>query len=421
MKILFTNTTLAHRTGSELYVLEVARALLARGHQPVAWSPVLGDLAAELRAAAVPVLADLAEVAALPGWGGAPDLIHGQHHLETMTALLRFPGTPGIFVCHGSLPWEEAPPRFPRLHRYVAVDAATRERLTAAGVPAERIRMVFNFVDLARFPARSPRSPLPRRPRRALVFSNSAAGATFLPAVHAACGVAGLALDVAGIASGHPAAHPETLLPGYDLVFAKGRSALEAMAVGAAVVLCDAAGCGPLVTAAELDRLRQQNFGLRALTEPVEPAVLLAQIARYDPDDAAQVAERVRAEAGLEPAVDRLIEVYGEALAEPAPDAADAGEERRAAAAYLGLLNPYLKERGRLLIDRDALWRRVHGLTAELEAARTELAAEGERTANLRAELASQRATATWRLREALTARPGLVRLYRRLRGLPAG
>ena len=44
--ILFTNTALAHRTGSELYVLEVARALLARGHQPLAWSPVLGDLAA---------------------------------------------------------------------------------------------------------------------------------------------------------------------------------------------------------------------------------------------------------------------------------------------------------------------------------------------------------------------------------------
>ncbi|MEA2691945.1 MAG: hypothetical protein QOJ16_1332 [Acidobacteriota bacterium] len=420
MKILFTNTTLAHRTGSELYVLEVARALLARGHQPVAWSPVLGELAAEIRAAGVPVIDDLAALAEL---SGVPDLIHGQHHLETMTALLRFPGTPGIFVCHGALPWEEAPPRFPRLYRYLAVDEATRERLTAAAVPAERITTLLNFVDLARFRPRASTSPLPPRPRRALVFSNSASEATFLPAVRAASAAAGLALDVAGIASGRPAACPEALLPGYDLVFAKGRSALEAMAVGAAVVLCDSAGCGPLVTAADFDRLRQRNFGLRSLTEPVEPAILERQIARYDPEDAARVSERVRAEAGLESAVDRLVEIYESVLAEPAPAAPEtdaAGEERRAAAAYLGWLNPYVKERGRLLIDRDALWRRVHGLTAELAAASGELAAERERTANLRAELASQRATATWRLREALLARPGVVRLYRLLRGLPA-
>jgi hypothetical protein len=167
------------------------------------------------------------------------------------------------------------------------------------------------------------------------------------------------------------------------------------------------------VTPEDFDRLRQQNFGLRSLTEPVEPAVLSRQIASYDPQDAARVSERVRAEAGLETAVDRLVEIYEAVLAAPAAHIADAaGEERRAAAAYLGWLNPYAKERGRLLIDRDALWRRVHGLTAEL-------AAERERTANLRTELAAQRATATWRLREALLARPGVVRLYRRLRGLP--
>ena len=73
------------------------------------------------------------------------------------------------------------------------------------------------------------------------------------------------------------------------LVFAKGRAALEALAVGCAVVLCDAAGCGPLVTAADFDRLRPQNFGFRTLTEPVLTEGLLAQIERYDPEDAARV------------------------------------------------------------------------------------------------------------------------------------
>ena len=41
-----------------------------------------------------------------------------------------------------------------------------------------------------------------------------------------------------------------TLTGDYDLVFAKARCALEAMAVGAAVVLCDTHGLGPMVTSA---------------------------------------------------------------------------------------------------------------------------------------------------------------------------
>jgi hypothetical protein len=408
VRILFTNTTLVHRTGSELYVLEVARTLLARGHAPLAWSPVLGDLAAEIRAAGVPVSADLAALAA----DGPPDLIHGQHHLETMTALLAFPGTPGIFVCHGSQPWEESPPRFPRLRRYVAVDAATRERLTAeGGVPAERITTLWNFVDLARF---LPRPALPPRPGRALVFSNNASESTFLPAVRAACAQAGIALDVAGIASGQPCPRPEELLPAYDLVFAKGRAALEALAVGCAAVLCDAAGCGPLVSAAELDSLRAQNFGLRTLTEPVAEAVLLSRIERYDPEDAARVRARVRAEAGLEAAVDRLLGIYTQVLAEPTATA-DRDDESREAAAYLAWLNPALKERARLLIDRDALWKQVEALTAELER-RADLKAD---LSALRTELDAVRGSATWRLYERLTAQPALVRLYRRLRRQP--
>ena len=41
---------------------------------------------------------------------------------------------------------------------------------------------------------------------------------------------------------------PETILGQYDVVFAKGRCAWEAMACGVAVVVCDTWGIGPLVT-----------------------------------------------------------------------------------------------------------------------------------------------------------------------------
>ncbi len=368
MRILLTNTTLAHRTGSELYVVELAAALAARGHQAVVYSTVLGELERELAAAGVTA------VDTLDSLREPPDVIHGHHHLGTLTALLHFPAVPGLFVCHGYEPWEEAPLLFPRLLRHVAVDLPTAERLLAAGVRAERLETLLNWADLARF---QPRPPLPPRPRRALIFSNNACDGTQLPVVRAACLAAGIETDVAGIASGQVAQRPELLLPAYDLVFAKGRAAIEALAVGAAVVLCDAAGCGPLVTSAELERLRPLNFGFRTLDRPLSAEALQAQIARYDAADAARVSRRMREVAGLEPAVERYLGLHRRIVDEHraarraarwrAPWSRAAVEESRAAAAYLRWLDPFLKERGRALIDREALWRRVHALEKERE------------------------------------------------------
>src|SRR4029450_6690764 len=95
LRILITNAWLSGRSGSELYVSDLATALLRRGHTPIVYSPVLGPLAAELRAATIPVVDDLSNVATVP------DLIPGHHNHEIMTALLQFPGVPAVRVCQG--------------------------------------------------------------------------------------------------------------------------------------------------------------------------------------------------------------------------------------------------------------------------------------------------------------------------------
>ena len=438
LRILITNNSLAMRAGSELYVRDLATALLARGHTPIAYSTELGDVARELRAATVPVIDDLEAL------GAAPDLIHGQHHLETMTAILRFPGVPAIYVCHGWAPWQEAPPRSPRILRYVAVDHACRDRLVFEhGISEERVRVLFNFVDLERF---APRAPLPARPTRALVFSNAASERTHVGVLREACARAGIALDVVGLDAGNPSSSPETLLGAYDLVFAKARAALEALAVGAAVVLCDAAGAGPMVTTAALDRLRALNFGIRTLREPLVPEVLAREIARYDPADAAQVSRRIRAEAGREAAVDEIVGIYGEVLAEHARHSEDR-EDTRAASLYLQWLGPFLKKRvtqaegtaHHLLVERDEFHVEAERLRTErdqglrerdrLEVERSELQAlcEQERAHSDRlrdereralAELAILRGSTTFRLRDRVLETPllgGLARLALRV------
>ena len=146
MRILLTNNSLAWRAGTELYVRDLAIALMRLGHYPVAYSSVLGEVAQELRRASVPVIDDLNAL------NEPPDLIHGQHHLEAMTAMLRFPQVPAIYVCHGWLPSEKLPPIFPSICRYVANDELCRERLlTTKGIDTSMIDVLFNSADLERF------------------------------------------------------------------------------------------------------------------------------------------------------------------------------------------------------------------------------------------------------------------------------
>lgn len=335
LRVLITCITLAERTGSVLYVRDLAIGLLEQGHTPIVYSTELGKVAQEIQASTIPVVDDLDRLTT------PPDIIHGNHHPETMTALLRFPGVPAIHTCHGWGEWVSAPPFFPRILRYIAVDSACHDWLLFEhGIPEDRIRVRFNWVDLKRF---KPRGPLPVRPQRALLFSNYAKP-THIDAVRVACSRADITLDVIGEAAGNPCAQPEEVLGQYDLVFAKARCAYEAMAVGAAIVLCDTKGVGPMVTTSELDRLRRLNFGRRALRDPVSPDVLIREIGRYNPADAAEVSRRIRATAGLETAVDELVALYQEVLEEhKTTEGADAAAEWRAVAAYLRWLSPSLR------------------------------------------------------------------------------
>ena len=338
MRILITNHTLAHPGGTEVYVRDLAFALLKRGHMPIAYSTKLGDIAQEIRAATIPVIDNL-DALATP-----PDVIHGHHHLDTMTALLRFPEVPAVYFCHGWLPWEETPPRFPRILRYVAVDHSCRDRLLLEhGIPEDRIRVLLNFVDLERF---KPRGPLPARPKRALVFSNYATEDTQIPAVRDACARHGITTEVVGFGAGKVCARPEDILGRYDLVFAKGRAALECLAVGVAVILCDKKGVGPMVTSGEFERLRPLNFGLRTLREPLRAESIERQIARYDADDAAKVSRLVRANGGADAVVDQIVSLYEEIIAENARSSGklNLDEEACCSAAYLRWLAPTVKD-----------------------------------------------------------------------------
>lgn len=333
MRILFTNNTLNLRGGTELYVLDIARRLQALGHMPMAYSTQLGVVSEAIREAGIPVVDNLAH---LPF---QPDIIHGHHHLDTMTALLCFPGVPALYFCHGAIPWQEMAPVFPRIHRYVAVDQACFERLICEhAIPEEKITMLLNFVDLQRF---QPRSSLPARPRRALLYSVSHPGIE--PIIRQACVASGIELDMAGTSIENSTSEPEKLLPQYDLVFAKGRAAMEALAVGCSVITLSGMGCGPLVTTKNFDHLRRLNFGYRTAQNTISLESIATQLALFDASDAAAVTRRIRSEADMCQTVDSILQLYSEVMAEHRQTPPDPAAESRAAGIYLQSILPLLK------------------------------------------------------------------------------
>jgi hypothetical protein len=297
-RVLITNDTLNTRFGAETATRDLVLGLAALGEVPLIYTPDPGCVSEEIQEAGITVVNDLRAVPF------QPDIIHGNQHPEMIEALMAFPEARGIFICHARLAWPATPPLTNRIQHYVAVDHNCLERLTEDyAIPSDNVSVIFNSVDTVRF---AQRSPLPERPQRALVFSNYATEDNFLPAIRAACRQIDLPLDVVGSGAGKLVARPQEVLPEYDVVFAKARCALEAMAVGNAVILCDQTGLGPMVNSREVAELRKWNFGMRTLQSPITPMRILAELNRYDANDARLVSDYIREHS----AATRLIPEY---------------------------------------------------------------------------------------------------------------
>jgi hypothetical protein len=375
--VLITNIALVGRSGTEVVTYDLACALQRLGHRVTVYSPHCGSMAEALRDAGIAVAARIEAL------DQAPDIIHGQHNTPTLTALARFPDVPALFVCHDSTAWHDAPPLLARIRRYGAVDEVCEARLLAQGIAPARIVRLANAVDLARF---RPRAALPERPQRALVLTKNSG---HLDAVRAACAEAGLALDALGPGAGRVVADLEAVLPGYDLVFATARMAIESLAVGTAVIVCDERGFAGMVTADNVERWRRANFGKALLTDAVTRERLRTHIARYDARDAAAAAAFVRRDADLADSVRRVVALYDAVIAEHRADPAPAPDESRALAALLEALLPSYRTDWPWQQERAALQRALDDLEGRVRITR--------RLARLRRRLLRRVAGGRWR------------------------
>jgi len=245
------------------------------------------------------------------GW--EPDVIHGHHEWETSLAALRFPESPIASFCRGVHAWQEAPCTAPNVVKYVVVDTGCRDRLiNEEHIPESEIEMVLNGIDLNKFEERTDYRP---KAESVLVFSNYARDDNYLDLIRQACDAEGVACEAIGNGVNRSVSNPASYLRQADLVFAKGKAALEACASGAMVVVCDEpALASNFVTPENFKTARELSFGYPLMTEPHTVETYRDRIKGYNPDIAKAVCELARETADIERTVDQLETVYKSAV-----------------------------------------------------------------------------------------------------------
>lgn len=302
MRILITNLSVAQNSGSESVVELLADGLRGAGHQTMLLTTNLGDMADRMRQRGHQVVDRIAEIV------DKPDIIHAQHLTPCLTALARFPDVPAVYSCHSSFYEIEAPMPHPQIRHWIAVDEACKVKCLSRGVPADKLDVIHNAVDLERF---RQRAPLPPKPARGLLLTKNY---EHQQAVREACAKSGIQLDELGPATGRYSYQIEKDLAGYDIVFATARMAIEAAAVGCAVVVCDARGFAGMLDTGNMEGWRRMNLGVGLLTKPVSVENLVAAISSYDAGDAAAVSAHFRDMAGSAHFIERHLQIYEEVL-----------------------------------------------------------------------------------------------------------
>jgi glycosyltransferase involved in cell wall biosynthesis len=334
MNVLITCTNLAHG-GAQSVARSLAHALRSLGHSVMVYSnePARGE----------PALENPARVALdLENLPFRPDIIHGQHHLDAMTTLTALPGVPAIYHSHGAI-WKDCVVKHPRIYRYLAVARTAAHRIAIeSNISPGNIDVLLNSVDLSRF---TEVRTLPAQARRVLFFNrHHHADSETVSAVREAVAKCGLELDCIGYYFGGLTDAPERVLPCYDIVFASGLSAIEALACGCAVIVLGRTSCGEMVQPENFDRFREVNFSLPNNSPPPAPAKIEAELSRYSPQACAAVTERLRDEADFGKSIAKLVGIYERVIEQHRSRPSDLRAESLAVSRYLRRIVPLVRK-----------------------------------------------------------------------------
>jgi hypothetical protein len=256
LRMAFTNIALDGFAGSELWTLEMASYMHRSAVPTIVYSPHLGAVAEKFAIKGFEITDDLGMLEAF-----APTVLHTHHQQETAQARIAVgPNCRQVNMIHGLLPHPEWPGA--DMDAYVAVSLHAKAKTALLGPPGwDDITLMPNFFDPKRFGNKQA-----ERRSNALLHSSRVTDVN-IRQMQGVLEQHGLTLDHIGY-GGTVEASPEMVLPQYNVVFAAGRSAIEALASGCHVILWDQGIVGPAITTGNFWYVLAANFSVASCILP---------------------------------------------------------------------------------------------------------------------------------------------------------
>lgn len=305
MRILFANWALDTRSGTESYLETVVPQLATLGHEVFAWAFDLGATAERLSDVGATVVEDL------EGLDGV-DVVHAQQASAALAVRARFPEVPLVYACHSwALELDEPPPAAAPA-ALLAFNDRVLDRLHASALapdtPIHRLRQ-----PVAISAMENERRPIRNHLGAVLALSRKLRERSAL--LEEACARIGAHLERASDWSDDEDATRRIMRS--DVVFASGRTALEAMALGRATFVFDYIGGVGFVTAETYPAIEASGFDV-STGRPMTVDALVAELGRYDPELGILGRELAARHHAAQTHATELVEIYRSVLGAPA-------------------------------------------------------------------------------------------------------
>jgi hypothetical protein len=310
MKILLVTHHLEDYAGTETYVYTVTQALIAQGHQVTIYTPLIGEMAKKISALGVFVSDDINLVRDYCKY----DIIHCQHNTTAIIARYYFPDTPMVLMVHGVLPFLEQPPAIELgVHKYIAVSEEVTNHLKSR-YNIHNIELLHNGIDIKRFKALK---KINKVLKNVLVMSNHYTDEV-KNNVESAC--KSLGLNIKHIGYPNMVWNTESFINEADLVITLARGALESMSCERAVLIYDIHGGDGMITPDLFHESIKCNLSGRRFAIKYDVEQLIEEMKKYDPEMGEINREIVVQNFSIERHVEKLVEIYKEAIAQDQTD-----------------------------------------------------------------------------------------------------
>jgi hypothetical protein len=267
VRFVLGNRLMDHAGGTETHLVTLGAELLRLGHEVVIYSPELGPFADYARRRGIDVVDELRE---LPD---ECDVVFAQDGLVVYDLAARYPGALTVFRICGDVYDFQSPPQVEGVVDLVVVLSDRYARLAqacAVQAPLLRLRVPIDVDRLV------PVGAIRSRPRRAVILGNYP---DRVQVVREAWGRRGV--EVSRVGGEQQRYDIAAALESADIVVAKSRAALDAMACGRAVYVYDTFGGDGWVTPETYAALEQDSFAGQATDRVIGAAELEQDLGDY--------------------------------------------------------------------------------------------------------------------------------------------